>query len=97
MFHIGDLVTVPEDPSLSSSASGGNEEDCYLEDEEEWEYIFSAMDISDDAAIVGVGMEDFGAGYASYAVELMRAFGWSYNDQRWRKLGQDLRGRNKYE
>ena len=97
VFHIGDLVTVPEDPSLSSSASGGNEEDGYLEEEEVWEYTFSAMDISDDASIVAVGMEDFGAGYASYAVGLVRAFGWSCDEQRWRRLGQDLRGRNEYE
>uniref|UniRef100_A0A7S4MQK1 Uncharacterized protein n=1 Tax=Odontella aurita TaxID=265563 RepID=A0A7S4MQK1_9STRA len=86
VFHIGTLVTVPEDP-------GNNDDDG----EDQWEYTFSSMDISDDASVVAVGLADYGADGNSWYVGMVRTFAYSCDDEKYLQLGQDLRGTNQYE
>mmetsp|Transcript_30643 Transcript_30643/g.46407 ORF Transcript_30643/g.46407 Transcript_30643/m.46407 type:complete len:1059 (-) Transcript_30643:84-3260(-) len=63
--------------------------------DENWEYTFSDMDISDDASIIAVGLSDFGGNIAIEA-GLVRVFAHACNEhmQRgsWKQLGQDLIG-----
>ena len=80
VFHMHNLRIVPESPT----------KDDY---EDEWEYTFSSMDISEDASLIAVGLSDFSAD-TTYSVGLVRAFGFDCEIQDWKQLGQDLLGLN---
>ena len=80
VFHIQDFRIVPESPSKDDN-------------EDQWDYSVSSMDISEDASLIAVGMSDFSAN-TDYDVGLVRAFGYDCIKKQWKQVGQDLLGSN---
>ena len=83
VFHIQNFRIVPESPTKNDN-------------EEEWDYTVSSMDISEDASLIAVGMSDFSAD-TDYDVGLVRAFGFDCDEKTWKQVGQDLLGSNQNE
>ena len=86
IFHMGDLVIVPEAKTADMNSNDDNKS------MQQWEYSFSSMDISEEASIIAVGLSDFGNNYGQYG--LVRVFAWACEAKKWNQLGQDLLGTN---
>jgi hypothetical protein len=78
IHHLYDLKLVPEDKSSDN-------------DDEQWQYTFSAMDIDEMASIIAVGLSDFGRSQ-EYLVGMVRAFAFDCHTKKFKQLGQDLLG-----
>ena len=84
VFHMLSFATVPEAPSR---------DDPSVAWDEQWQYAFSALDLSDDASIIAVGLDDFSSD-TDYDVGMVRTFAYDCSGGGYSQLGQDLRGSN---
>eukprot|EP00581_Thalassiosira_minuscula_P015866 CAMPEP_0183715798 /NCGR_PEP_ID=MMETSP0737-20130205/9897_1 /TAXON_ID=385413 /ORGANISM="Thalassiosira miniscula, Strain CCMP1093" /LENGTH=1093 /DNA_ID=CAMNT_0025944953 /DNA_START=135 /DNA_END=3416 /DNA_ORIENTATION=- len=98
VFHMGQFKIVPEDTSQDQDDAADSEttiDDAY---NRQWQYKLSDMDVSADASIIALGLDDYSdPTTGNYAVGMVRTFAYSCDHRGWKRLGQDLLGENQYE